>query len=245
MKNYDEMAQNVFARIKEYEIGQKNKKRLIKRVAMPVCCLCLAALLGIGLWQGDFFNTTPPKTANDAMYPGIKDTFDVSKGEAPNVNKIVINKFENLPSNRFDICLLKDDFVEMTVDEMKQYYGIDHIPDVPSDINSWPDEQHGIYKRNGGTGEIYWDSDILNYSNEDFSRNVNIEIAKGKYPLLDYLHFDSTEEKSVINNIEIVIGQTDSGYYYAQFMRKNIGFIITADGVSEQEFVSIITSLLD
>ena len=35
---------------------------------------------------------------------------------------------------------------------------------------------------------------------------------------MDYLHFKGTEEKSVINNIEVVIGLTEGGYYYAEFM---------------------------
>ena len=48
----------------------------MKRTIMPICCFCLAALLGIGLWQGDFFNSKPPITLDDSTIIGEKDTID-------------------------------------------------------------------------------------------------------------------------------------------------------------------------
>ena len=42
--------------------------------------------------------------------------------------------------------------------------GVDYIPTVPEDIKAWEDEQIGIYKRDGGIGEVYWDADIMNYA---------------------------------------------------------------------------------
>lgn len=55
----------------------------------------------------------------------------------------------------------------------------------------------GIYRRNEGTGEVYWDGQMINYSNPDFSRTVNIVVDKGCLPLSDYLFFETTEEKFV------------------------------------------------
>lgn len=76
-----------------------------------------------------------------------------------------------------NICLTGDDFVEMSLEEMLQYYGLNFVPDVPADIKPWEEEKYGIYKRDGGTGAVYWDAVILNYSNSDFTRNVNLEIT--------------------------------------------------------------------
>ena len=60
----------------------------------------------------------------------------------------------------------------------------------------------------------------------------------------DYFFFNGTEEKSIINNFEVIIGLSEDGYYYSEFMYKGVGFLIDADGVTEDEFVAIISSIL-
>ena len=245
MKNYNEMANDVLRRIGEHETEQRNRRKAISRIVTPLCCFCLVALLGFGVWQGGVFSTTPPgQTSEDALYPGIKDNFNESKGESPNNNKIVINSINGISSDKMMINLALGDRIEMSIEELCEYYGVDYVPDVPEDIKIWPDQIGDIYKRNGGTGEVYWDQNVLNFSNEDFTRSVHIEVDKGSYVLQDYLHFKGTEEKSVINNIEVLIGLTESGYYYSEFMYKGVGFLIDAEGVTEEEFVAIIASII-
>ena len=60
MKNYNEMANDVLRRIGEHETLQRNRRKVMKKVIIPICCFCLVALLGLGLWQGDFFESTKP-----------------------------------------------------------------------------------------------------------------------------------------------------------------------------------------
>ena len=249
MKNYDELTNDLLERRDRYVADQKKKRKSLMSVATSLCCLCLVALLGFGMWQGGMFNTTPPdQTLEDALYPGIKDNFDESKDESADNpaanNRIVINTINGISADRMNINLAVDDFVKMTREEMIEYYGVDYIPDVPADIKPWEDERSGIYKRDGGTGEVYWDTDILNYSNEDFTRSVHVEVDKGSYVLKDYLFFNGTEEKSVINNFEVFIGLSKNGYYYSEFMYNGIGFLIDAEGVTEEEFVAIIASII-
>ena len=249
MKNYDELTNDLLERRDRYVADQKKKRKSLMSVATSLCCLCLVALLGFGMWQGGMFNTTPPdQTLEDALYPGIKDNFDESKGESADNpaanNRIVINTINGISADRMNINLAVDDFVKKTREEMIEYYGVDYIPDVPADIKPWEDERSGIYKRDGGTGEVYWDTDILNYSNEDFTRSVHVEVDKGSYVLKDYLFFNGTEEKSVINNFEVFIGLSENGYYYSEFMYNGIGFLIDAEGVTEEEFVAIIASII-
>ena len=249
MKNYDELTNDLLERRDRYVADQKKKRKRVMGVATSLCCFCLMALLGFGMWQGGMFNTTPPdQTLEDALYPGIKDNFDESKGESPDNpsanNKIVINTINGISADRMNINIAGDDFVKMTREEMIEYYGVDYIPDVPADIKPWEDERSGIYKRDGGTGEVYWDTDILNFSNEDFTRSVHIEVDKGSYVLQDYLYFKGTEEKSVINNVDVLIGLTENGYYYSEFMYNGVGFLIDAEGVTEDEFVAIIASII-
>ena len=67
------------------------------------------------------------------------------------------------------------------------YYGANLFPNIPSSLNEWKDH-HGIYRKNKGNGDVYFNQIILNYSNENFSRTINLEIAKTLY-LLQILHF--------------------------------------------------------
>ena len=249
MKNCDEMVNSLLERREQYNAEQKRKRSIITRTVTSMCCVCLIALFGFGMWQSGMFNTTPPdQTVEDALYPGIKDNFDESKGESPDNpaanNRIVINTINGISADRMNIALIVDDFVEMSREEMIEYYGVDYIPDVPADIKPWEDERSGIFRRNGGTGEVYWDADILNYSNEDFTRSVHVEVDKGSYVLQDYLFFKGTEEKSIINNFEVLIGLSENGYYYSEFMYNGVGFCIDAEGVTEDEFVAILASII-
>ena len=250
MKNSEEMVNSLLERREQYNAEQKRKRSIITRTVTSMCCVCLIALFGFGMWQGGMFNTTPPdQTVEDALYPGIKDNFDESKGESPDNpaanNKIDINTINGISADKMNIALMIDDFVEMSREEMIEYYGVDYIPDVPDDIQPWEDERSGIYRRNGGTGEVYWDANILNYSNEDFTRSVHIEVDKGSYVLQDYLFFKGTEEKSIINNFEVLSGLSENGYYYSEFMYNGVGFCIDAEGVTEDEFVAIIASIIE
>lgn len=249
MKNCDEMVNSLFERRDRYAAEQKRKRTMLTRTATSMFCLCLVALLGFGIWRGGMLHTTPPdRTVEDALYPGIKDYFDERKDESPDNpaanNKIIVHQIDGWSADRHNICLFGDDFVVMDKSELNGYYGINVFPTVPDDIKEWEDQRFGIYKRNGGTGEVYWDGIVSNYSNEDYSRTVNIEIKKDSLPLCDYAFLEATEEKSIINNVEVAIGHSDNGYYYAQFMYHNVGFQIIADGLTQDEFVAIIASLI-
>ena len=101
-----------------------------------------------------------------------------------------------------------------------------------------------MYKRDGGTGEVYWDSIVLNYDNDDFTRSVNIEIDKDHLPVTCYAFFDSLLEKSLINDTEVAIGLSEGGYYHAEFFYQDVGFRMIANGITEDELVSIISSLI-
>ena len=49
MKDYNEMAASVLARAGAYHAAKKRNQR---RAATAVCCLCLAAVAGFGVWRG-------------------------------------------------------------------------------------------------------------------------------------------------------------------------------------------------
>lgn len=245
MKNCEEMVASLLARRERYVAAQKKKRKAIAGAA--ACCVCLAVLAGFGLRPGGWFRAAQPgQTVQDAVYPGIKDTFDESKGESPEKpaanDKIVVNRISGVAADRVGVPLNDADFVEMTLAEMAEYYGVDYVPELPADILPRSDERHGIYRRDG---EVYWDADIQNYSNRDFTRTVHLEAAKENRILKDCLYFQETEKKSVINNIELFIGVTAGGYYYAEFQYQSVEFLISANGVTLEEFTAILSSILN
>ncbi len=250
MKNCNEMVNSLFERRERYETEKRHKKIILTRTLTPVCCVCLVALIGIGAWQGGIFEKQPAQTVDDALWQGMKDTFDELNGESPDNpqanNKIVINAIDGVSVDRqkLNIELKPEDRVEMDKTELNSYFGINVFPELPEDIEEWEDSNYAIYKKNGGTGEVYWDQQILNYDNKDFSRGVYIELKKGSLPILDYGFDGSAEEKSVINNWELFIGQSASGSYYSLFMYYGVGFCISAEGLTQDEFVAILSSII-
>lgn len=85
MKNYDETISSVFDRISEYEVEKKRKRKMVTRTVTSLCCFCLVALLGIGVWHSDIFNTTPPAILDgDNSNPQGTDKND---GTKPNNNE--------------------------------------------------------------------------------------------------------------------------------------------------------------
>lgn len=53
MKTYNEMTENVFKRINEYEADKARKRKTALRTAVPVCCLAAAALVGVTVWKNN------------------------------------------------------------------------------------------------------------------------------------------------------------------------------------------------
>lgn len=95
MKNYDEMAKDVLRQIGEYESQQRNRRIVMKKAIIPVCCVCLVALLGIGLWQGNFFGKTPSAKFEDFTIIGGQDYTE------PDTNSQTTNKGDFIGMVRF------------------------------------------------------------------------------------------------------------------------------------------------
>lgn len=260
MKNYDELTNDLLERRDQYLKEQNAKKSRNARIVASLGCFCFTALLCFGIWQSGNFNPTPSdQTIDDALYPGIKDTFDDKNGESPNNpsqnNKVVINILDQsfvstdepfwFPKGENGIALMLNDFVEMTKEEMLSYYGINYIPTVPNDLNLlYENREHGIFKRNGGTGEVYWNADIVNFSNKDETRSVHLQVNKGAQVFVDWFQLKGTENKSCINNVEVLIGLATDGSYYAEFMYKDVGFLMFSYGLAEQEFIAVVSSII-
>ena len=126
---------------------------------------------------------------------------------------------------------------------MVAYYGCNVFPDIPEDISLSENQNWGIYRRDQGTGEIYWDQNRQEYISADQSRKLHVETCKGKLPFFDVIFPPDEEENSIINGHEVTIGLSEYGYE-VWFLYNDVGFYIFADGITEEELIDIISSLI-
>ncbi len=56
--------------------------------------------------------------------------------------------------------------------------------------------------------------------------------------------FANIQTRSIINNVEVGIAQTPIGDMYAEFMYQTAGFQIFPYGLTQDEFVAVIESIL-
>lgn len=172
----------------------------------------------------------------------------LQKETAPSLkeNVIVVNEVGELSnmSQKIDgIALMYDDFIKMSKEELISYYGTNVFAKVPEDLKRWEEESYGIFKRK--SGEIYYDGNIINYSNEDFSRKVNITVSKEEALPYDVLIMSEKEEVSLINDQEVVIAKDPDNNYMVCFKYNDVGFTLMTHGLQLDEIESMVASLIN
>ena len=65
MKSYEEKAYSALKRIEEETEYRRKRKKNITRILTPVMSLCLAAILGIGIWQSGMFEQSDTPIQGD------------------------------------------------------------------------------------------------------------------------------------------------------------------------------------
>ena len=199
------------------------------KIVMPVAACALVALVAV-------FAVPHMSNNNAVIEPSVTP------------NSIYINRLDAIPLNLMNFALLQNDFIKMSREELCKYYGANVFPQVPEDLTNWDSSteyEYGIYRRNSGSGEVYFDQNVINYSNDDFSRKVNIETAKSRMPFYDVAAFNGDDfVKSSIGGVDVGIGDTEDGHYYAEFMYKGVGFHIITEGLSQDELVSVLESII-
>lgn len=143
---------------------------------------------------------------------------------------------------------------------MNNYYGLK--------INAFSDEypewtmKHGalgIYalkhqsteSSSGAREAPYWQQNCIYW--ELGSKNITVEVNKGKLPVHCVVYGSDDNAVSVINNTDVTLYHSTGEYpngepidtYYARFMFNNCGFEITANGtacsgITEDEFIKIV-----
>ncbi len=240
----------------EADFAMRNKKRITwMPYAVSVACAAIVVAVSIPFLKNetkpvsDVSHKIETEQNNTVTHTKEKNSTNITEYAAKiesteSKNQIRIQLTDEIPSEKYALFALHiNDFVEMSRDEINAYYGTNIFPSVPNDLVA-KETVFGIYKSESGTGEIYWDSNRREYSNSDGSRVLALTVDKESVPF-DFCNlFDEPEEKSIINDTEVGIAKTEYGELYAEFVYKNAGFRIVASGLLQDEFVSVIESLL-
>lgn len=236
MKSCEEMVASLLDRRDRYAAARKRRRRAAARVGAG--CLCLAVLLGAGLWTG---GTAVPSAPPTESAPPPAET-EGPAGE----DEVVVNPIDALPEEKIALfCLLAEDFVTLERDALNDYYGVDVFPDAPADLEEWEDQPLGVFRRDGGAGQVYWDANLLNYASADGARKLHLTMSKAWPILTDTLFEETGRRASRIRGQTVTICRTADGYYFAGFEHRGVQFRLHGKGLSEAEFVAVVASLLD
>ncbi len=77
MKDYNQMAQEVFRRRDEYFAARKKKNDMLLKVGVPLCSLVLVAILGLTLWQSKLPQI--PTLTTEPASPTVNSTENVTQ----------------------------------------------------------------------------------------------------------------------------------------------------------------------
>ncbi|MBR4056736.1 MAG: hypothetical protein IKK00_01195 [Oscillospiraceae bacterium] len=262
MKNYDELTKDLLARRDCYIADQKRKRKTALRAASSAACVCLVALLGFGVWKSGMFEAKTPVASASPIHNSDNDRVaqqtpntgaDISQTQntpappnnADTQDQIHFQEIEALPNtqSKMFIALMTGDFISMTRDEINAYYGVDIFPAVPDDLEI-KTQRFGIYKRKA-TGDVYYDGNRIEYLNADSSRGVSVNVDKDGMPFDFSNLFADIQTRSVINGVEVGIGQTPYGELYAEFKYQNTGFRIFTHGLTAKELLGILKSIIE
>ena len=265
MKNCEEMVGSLLRRRAEYERKQKQRRQTVLRLSEAVCSLALVVFIGAsvngGWWlspEPELPTVTPTQSTGEptAVQPTAAQIQEPTETEEPIEivlqpewveNQIVINAIDDTSNQLMYFALMWDDFVSMTESELRDYYGTEFVPEVPEDLANLRRETHlGIYRRDSGTGEVYHDEQRLTWVTEDYSRGVTVSVRKDRLPYQFFaLLTQEKMETSEIRGVEVSIGQTEYGTWLVEFLYNEVGIRICADGLTQEELVAVIESLLD
>lgn len=101
MKNYNEIAANVLSRRDEYDEVRRIKRKKVIRISSFASCFIFVAVLGIGIWQGGWFDFNFLPTSNPSSQEGnIVETTNSNTTQEQTTNQATIPTTEQPTSTQ-------------------------------------------------------------------------------------------------------------------------------------------------
>lgn len=232
MKNHYDVTNNVFRRRDEYNAAQRRRKKTAVKAGSFIAGLCLIAAAGFGVFKSGVLRNADAR-------PGNAQTDTANNGQ----HGIKINKVASGSSSPADIYVGTEDFIEFSKQEAVEYYGSNIFPELPADLYE-SGNKNGIYRKDKGTGEIYFSTFTLRYRSSDSSRSVEVKGDKGQKPFSCVVAIsDEPLEPTVINGENVLFEDFGDGSIYAEFTHDGVFFEINFHGLSEEEIFNVVSSL--
>ena len=217
----------------EYETPKdKNKKEFYmkiiknKKIIYGLSSACAVFILGIGILAGQ-------KKTNKNI---IKNE-DEGMVRSQNMNIMLeINPMVGTSMAKLDADAQT---VEMT--SIPEKFGFINNIALPSEYKL--DKSYEIYiKENHDTAEYSLLHDyVFNYS-KDYENSIKVAFSEVGEPIRDYF-LDDSKKVSKIGNVDVIISQYEK-MYVATFKCKEIYFDIETNGITEEELVNLLESII-
>ena len=234
----------------------KNENKGNKNVKYSVLSACAVVLIVGIVFINNPFGRTTDNAENQKI--SMNDVLENSMETDITQNIININKIEK-PSvvDYYEIAKMLNDFKELQVEELEEYYKTKILPDYIPDNLSIKEKNFGIYEKNEN---IYYDQNSLIYEDEKINQILNITVSKERKIHYDFDFRNDIENiynTSTINNKEVTIfnfeyedyidtssNTVKCNCYYTNFEKDGTYFDITSHNIEEEEFIKILSSLL-
>ena len=82
---------------------------------------------------------------------------------------------------------------------------------------------------------------VFNYS-KDYENSIKVAFSEVKEPIRDYF-LDNSKKTSKIGDVDVIISQYEK-MYVATFRCKDIYFDIETNGITEEEMINLLESII-
>ena len=205
------------------EFGMKTNKN--KKVIYVLSSICAVFILGIGIFVG----------VNKNLLPG--NTVDIGKTDANDGVELNINKIKDMSMTSLDA-----DVKTIELENLPEEFTFMESLVAPAEY-----QLESSYMVNVRSNRDIAEYDVIhdyvfNYR-KDSSNDIKIAFSEIEEPIRDYF-IDEGDKVSKIGEVELVISQWKE-MYIVTFEYKDIYFDIETTGVTRNELVSLLQSIID
>ena len=204
------------------EFGMKTNRN--KKIIYTISSVCAVFILAIGILVGT---------------GQLNDNINISENIDPKLNiKLNINKIKDMEMTKLDL-----DVKNVEAKELPDKFNFMRKVKIPSEYKF--KDSYNVYTRKDMDVEEYnlLHDYVFNYQKDDFSSGIKIAFSEIEEPLRDYF-IDDKYKTSKIGDAEIIITQYKQ-MYMASFKYKDIYFDIEANGITENELVELLISIIE
>ena len=204
------------------EFGMKINRN--KKIIYTISSVCAVFILTIGILVGT---------------GQLNDNINIGENIDQKLNvKLNINKIKDMEMTKLDL-----DVKIIEYKELPDKFNFMEKVKIPSEYKF--KDSYKVYTRKDMDVAEYdlLHDYVFNYKKDDFSSGIKIAFSEIEEPLRDYF-IDDKYKTSKIGDAEIFITQYEQ-MYMASFKYKDIYFDIETNGITENELVELLVSIIE